>query len=259
MSISRRRTPQRAGQLARLAQRARGGAEAGHGDGEDARRAAGRAGRTSSRTRAARAWSRARRRGRGSRACRPVCSSRLASPAVWIAKISWQRSSSVAGSAGTKGCGSTARTRRCGPRRRDRAQARRVRYAPRQDVHAVGERRLARALHAQPLGVHVGDDEVALALEALALPPAGSRSPRSAGARRTRRRWWTRARRCSRRRSRPARARRLHLDQLAAVLRLGHQLVRRRTGSGARSRPPRRAGCWAAPGPTGPRRSRPPA
>ena len=44
----------------------------------------------------------------------PTCSSRRARPAVWIEKTSWQRSSSVAGSEGTKGWGSTERTRRWG-------------------------------------------------------------------------------------------------------------------------------------------------
>ena len=44
----------------------------------------------------------------------PVCSMRLASPAVWMLKISWQRSDRTAASEGTKGRGASRAWRRSG-------------------------------------------------------------------------------------------------------------------------------------------------
>ncbi len=98
----------------------------------------------------------------------PTCSIRRARPAVWIENTSRHRSSRVAGSAGTKGCGSIARTRRwgCGAgtgREGHRPVGRGV------VVDRVGERGLPRALDAQALHVDVGHDQLAVPPEALPL------------------------------------------------------------------------------------------
>ena len=90
-----------------LLERARGGPEARHRHGAAPRPAAGRAGRACARTRAGPASSRGRPRGRAPARRAPMCSTRRASPAVWIENTSRQRSSTVAGSPGTNGCGST--------------------------------------------------------------------------------------------------------------------------------------------------------
>ena len=185
----------------------------------------------------------------------PTCSRRRARPAVWIEKTSRQRSSSVAGSAGTNGCGSIARTRRwgCGAgtgREGDRPVGRGV------VVDRVGERGLPRALDAQPLHVHVGHDHLAVPAEALALGEQDAvlgdqqvaaedevgRGLVDAGVGVD---------------VGGERAARLLAHQLAAVLGLGHEVVRGRgvqEDGGARDRVARaRAGS----APRGPRRSRP--
>ena len=103
-----------AGQRARVLERARGGAEAGHGHGDDP--LAGQAEQVEGAVAppAAPAWSRGRRRGRGSPAARRCARGAWPGP-----RSGWRRSPgsgrrAAAGSAGTKGCGSTGRTRRCG-------------------------------------------------------------------------------------------------------------------------------------------------
>ena len=96
----------------------------------------------------------------------PVCSRRFARPAVWIEKISRQRSSRVPASLGTKGWGSTdaEEPERLG--RRDGGDG----HAPvgrSEAVGGVGERRLAHPLDEEPLRVDVGHQELVVAPEAL--------------------------------------------------------------------------------------------
>ena len=146
------------------------GAEAGHGHRPDPER-----GRPS-RSKVAHATSRASVESRPPD--RPsVTRVAACARAAWPGRRSgWRRSLGSArrdgGIAGHEGCGSTRRTRRCGLGGGDLPQvARGGTAAPGHD--RVGEGGLPRALDQQALHVHVGDQELALAAEALALGQQG--------------------------------------------------------------------------------------